>query len=75
MKPDKTEERHCPRCHGPTKETAACCLCGKVGCLEACQKAGKNAPCEACASAAADDDRPMFDEQEESAEADLSEEE
>jgi hypothetical protein len=63
----KKEEphRHCPRCNGPTEQTVECCLCGKVGCLERCNKAGKNAPCESCASAAADDARPLFDEPEE----------
>ena len=75
--PDKTEgKRHCPRCSGSTQETVACSICGRVGCIEKCNKAGKGAPCESCASAAADEDRPLFDEPEEQGgEGELSEEE
>lgn len=68
-------KRRCPRCNGPTEETVECSLCGKVGCLERCNTAGRNAPCETCSSAAADEeDGPAFKEPEESERLDSEEE-
>jgi hypothetical protein len=58
MPAKKEEKRHCPKCGEPTKETATCNVCGKVGCVERCNPNGKTAPCAACTSLGADESGP-----------------
>lgn len=77
MPAKKDHERYCPKCGAKTKATATCSVCGKVGCVERCNTAGTNAPCEACASRAADEGGfiPFSEPDERQIERDRSEEE